>query len=322
MVTISEKLKALDAAVAVLENAYAGCYLCPRRCGINRARARKGHCAGPDHAVLYTSFLHRGEEPCISGTAGSGTLFFSGCSLRCSYCQNYKFSQSMQGEAYTDEALAAKMLLLQKEWAANINLVTPTHFLPSILKALRIAYRQDLRLPVVYNTSGYELASILRLLRGIIDIYLVDIKYTDAFLAEALSTDIFYPSFAQGAFRQMYEQAHHFEFEKEMMRQGVILRHLVLPSAVENTLTLLRWLEENRFTDCFLSLMFQYRPYFKATEFPDMNRVVSKEEHARITDYFYTHCRHLAHGWIQELNTDDSLAGIHFEPKPESNGHV
>lgn len=312
MVTVFEKINALNVAVAALEREYARCNLCPRRCGVDRASGGKGYCSSPGHAVLYRSFLHRGEEPCISGSAGSGTLFFSGCSLRCLYCQNYAFSQTLKGESLTDEALAEKILLLQKDGAVNINLVTPTQYLPSILKALRIAYQRGLHIPIVYNTSGYELIPILRLLKGIVDIYLVDIKYTDAFLAEQLSADFFYPSFAQGAFRQMYEQAHIFDFEKDSMKQGIILRHLVLPSSMENTLTLLRWLEKNRFTDCFLSLMFQYRPYFKAERFPEINRAVSKEEYARITEYFYTHCRHVTRGWIQELNTDDSLAGINF----------
>lgn len=307
-----DKLKALEKALAVLEPHRENCALCPRRCGANRTEGGKGFCGTGDTAVVYASFLHRGEEPCISGTTGSGTIFFSGCSLKCVYCQNYTFSHFIRGEILSDEGLSEAMLKLQQEGAANINLVTPTHVILPILRALRIAYGNGLAIPVVYNTSGYELASVISLLAGIVDVYLADIKYSDPFLAQELSGDSLYPSFVQGAFRKMYEQAHQYEIENGLMKRGVVVRHLVLPGQIENTINLLKWMEDNKLKDCFLSIMFQYRPYFKAENFPRIARTVSREEYDRITGFFYSYCTSITHGWVQDLNTDDSLAGVNF----------
>jgi len=306
------KLAAIERALDALEPHRRSCALCPRRCGANRAGGGKGFCFTGDAAVVYASFLHRGEEPCISGATGSGTIFFSGCSLQCVYCQNYRFSHFIKGKALSDEELSESMLKLQEEGAANINLVTPTHVVLPILRALRIAYGKNLAIPVVYNTSGYELAPVIDLLAGIVDVYLTDIKYSDPFLAQELSGDALYPSFAQGALWKMYEQAHRYEMENGMMKRGVVVRHLVLPGQQENTINFLRWMEDNKLKECFLSLMFQYRPYFKAGDFPAIARTVSRKEYEAITAFFYSYCKSITHGWVQDLNTDDSLAGVHF----------
>lgn len=250
--------------------------------------------------IVYTSFLHHGEEPVISKEEGSGTIFFSGCNLKCVYCQNYKFSHTNEGRMLSGAELAKTMLNLQAQKAVNINLVTPTHFLPQILNALSIAQKDGLNIPIVYNTSGYEKKDIIEELDGIIDIYLTDIKYMNSETAKEYSNAPDYPQACRESVKEMYKQ----------IKETLIIRHLVLPNYIEESKQILSWIKENT-PKARVSLMFQYQPYFKASSCPKINRPVNRAEYAQIKAYI----EDLAlDGWVQDFNPREELAGPYFEP--------
>ena len=207
--------------------------------------------------VVYTAFLHHGEEPGISGQKGSGAIFFSGCSLRCAYCQNHRFSHAIEGTRVGPDDLARIMLRLQEKGAENINLVTPTHYLPWVMDGLARAFRQGLALPIVYNTSGYETVETVRLLGDAVDVYLADMRYVTPSPAERYSRAPDYPEVNQRALRLMYEQKSSLS-PGVMVKEGLVVRHLVLPGGVEETLKALTWISENT-PRALVSLMFQYR---------------------------------------------------------------
>ncbi len=196
---IEEKLPSLYRRLQI-------CHLCPRKCEVNRPAGETGYCGAGQEMVVYTAFLHHGEEPGISGEKGSGTVFFSGCNLRCVYCQNYRFSHTLEGTKVSSDDLARIMVRLQEKGAENINLVTPTHFLPWVMDGLARAFRQGLTLPIVYNTSGYETVQTVRLLGDAVDVYLADMRYITPSLAERYSQAPDYPEVNQKALRKMYEQ--------------------------------------------------------------------------------------------------------------------
>ena len=275
------------------------CDLCPRECGVNRLNNEKGYCGGGRDLVVYTAFLHQGEEPPISAGNGSGTIFFSGCSLRCVYCQNYKFSHSNQGKILTENGLAKLALKLQNQGAHNINLVTPTHFLPQILKGLELASSLGLKIPIVYNTSGYEKEEIISLLEGLVDIYLVDFKYIRPETAAKYSQASDYPKVCKSSIKEMYRQ-----------KKELIIRHLVLPGYIDESKEILTWIKEHT-PEAKLSLMFQYQPYFKAKDFLKISRRVNKDEYEQIKSFLGS--LDLG-GWQQELNCQEDLAGKYFLP--------
>ncbi|MBC7195447.1 MAG: radical SAM protein, partial [Caldisericia bacterium] len=241
------------------------CDICPRECKVNRILGKKGFC-GSDYKLKISSFhLHFGEERPISGSNGSGTIFFTNCSLKCSYCQNYTISQLEEGDEVEIEDLAKMMLILQERGAHNINFVTPTHYLPHILLALSIAIGNCFKIPIVYNTSGYEKVEILKYLDGIVDIYLPDAKYMDKFIAKKYSQAENYPEINEKALKEMVRQVPEIKINKMgIIERGVIVRHLILPNNVENSKKVLKMLYENFQNKILVSLMTQYYPCFKA----------------------------------------------------------
>lgn len=261
---------------------YEHCTLCPRRCGVDRTKGGRGFCGMPDKLYAARASAHYWEEPVISGSFGSGAIFFSGCTLRCAFCQNYTISDENFGRELTPQALRAAMERLIDEGVQNINLVTPTHFLPSILPALE----PKLPVPVVYNCGGYESVETLRRLEGKIDVYLPDFKYSDNALAKRLSAAPDYYETAAAAILEMYRQVGRPVIEDEQMTRGVLLRHLVLPGFVDNSLGVLDWIAENfRSGDILVSLMSQYVPMGKAKAMPPLDRRITETEYDAVLSY-------------------------------------
>ena len=269
-----------------MENYLEDCSVCPRNCHIDR-RFRKGRC-GVDGEGIYVSraALHFYEEPCISGRNGSGTVFFSGCSLHCVYCQNRAISDGVHGKHLTKEQLARVFLDLQAKGAHNINLVTPAHYTYQIREALILARKQGLSLPVVHNGSGYEKPETLKALEGLVDIYLTDFKYMDAELARDLSGAPDYPERAKEALAEMVRQQLACEFGPDgLMKRGVIVRNLLLPGHVSNSKAVVRYLWETYGNRIYLSLMNQYTPMGTFERFPYLNRKVTRREYERLISY-------------------------------------
>ena len=296
----------------VLYKRWQSCSLCPRNCQVNRLEGQTGYCGAGKDLVVYTAFLHHGEEPGISGQRGSGTIFFSGCNLKCAYCQNYRFSHSMEGTRVTSSELAKIMLSLQERGAENINLVTPTHFLPQVLEALAISFQNGLRLPLVYNTSGYETEETVAILGEIVDVYLADMRYVTPSLAERYSNAPDYPLVNQRALHKMYRQKQTI-WEGDLLKEGLVIRHLVLPSHLDETIKVLSWINENT-PKAVISLMFQYQPYFKADLYPEINRRVNEAEYEQIMKFLDGLG---LEGWVQDLSSREELAGVHFKPSLE-----
>ena len=262
--------------------------------------------------AVFTAFLHCGEEPAISGPGGSGTIFFSGCNLKCIYCQNYEFSQSMKGRKITPQDLSQMILGLQKDGADNINLVTPTHFLPQILETLSLALKKGLKIPIVYNTSGYEKKEIIEQLEGIIDIYLADLRYLSPDLAKKYSTAENYPETAKESIKEMYRQYPEPVWQDNMLKKGLIIRQLLLPGYLKESKNILNWIKKNT-PKALTSVLFQYRPYFKAKDFPEINRPINKLEYAEIKEF--VEGSGIKEGWLQDYNPREDLAGVHFKEK-------
>ncbi|MBO5573664.1 MAG: DNA-deoxyinosine glycosylase [Clostridium sp.] len=262
---------------------YRRCTLCPRQCGIDRFR-EKGFCELPPYPVLARAALHPWEEPVISGTRGSGTVFFSGCNLRCSFCQNYKISQENFGKAVSSGRLSEIFLELQEQGAHNINLVTAAPYLPSVLEALE-AVRGDLRIPVVYNSGGYETEEAVELLSPYVSVWLPDLKYRDPALAASLSRAGDYYDRAILAIRAMIRHAGPPVLEDGLLKRGVVIRHLVLPGHKEDSIALLHEIKKELPEGSFLiSLMSQYTPYRKSTEHPEINRRITTYEYNKVLD--------------------------------------
>ncbi len=253
----------------------------------------------PDTPVLSRAALHFWEEPSISGTKGSGTVFFSGCPLHCVYCQNSEISTLNKGRAVTSDQLADIFKRLEEKGAHNINLVTPTHFVHSIIEALDI-YKPNI--PVVYNSSGYENIDTLKRLRGYIDIYLMDFKYFDSEKARVYSNAPTYPEVCKAALLEVYSQQSECVFKDDIMQKGVIVRHLVLPRSTKDAINIFEWVRQNM-PDAFFSVMSQYIPLFKAKNMSDINRRITAREYNKVVNYIidsgFTNC------YIQELSSAD-----------------
>ena len=268
------------------ENGDAGCMLCPRECGTYRARGQRGYCGMPNQPVIARAALHYWEEPCISGKEGSGTVFFSGCTLRCVFCQNHEIAAGHTGKPVTEERLSEIFLKLQEQKANNINLVTAGHFLPAVVSALRMAKEQGLRIPVVYNTGGYEKPDMLKRLEGLVDIWLPDHKYRSCELAGTYSHAADYPVWADRALREMVRQAGSPVFDdRGMMTRGVIVRHLVLPGCVSDSKDVLEYLWDQFGRKIYVSIMSQYTPLPHVAAHPELNRRITEEEYEEVVDY-------------------------------------
>lgn len=255
---------------------YSHCTLCPRRCGVDRTAGQTGFCRMPGELRIARAMLHYGEEPPISGSFGTGAVFFSGCTLRCLFCQNQEISAGGKGKAVTSAELRSSFERLIDEGAQSIDLVTPTHFLPDILPALS----PKLPVPVVYNCGGYESVETLKQLEGLVDIYLPDMKYADNALAARLSGAPDYFEVAAAAIQEMHRQTGKPVMEDDAMQRGVLIRHLVLPGYLDNTLRVLDWISESFPRDgVMVSLMSQYVPMGRAKELPPLNRRLTQEEY-------------------------------------------
>lgn len=261
---------------------YTHCTLCPRRCGVDRTRGQLGFCKMPGQVHAARAGVHYWEEPVISGSFGSGAVFFSGCTLKCAFCQNYDISQENFGKPLTSTELRAAFERLIDEGVQNVNLVTPTHFLPDILPALE----PKLPVPVVYNCGGYESVETLRQLEGKIDVYLPDFKYSDNALAKKLSSAPDYFETASAAILEMYRQVGKPVLEDDEMKRGVLVRHLVLQGCVDNSLGVLDWVAEHfRSGDILFSLMSQYVPMGRAVEMPPFDRRITELEYDSVLSY-------------------------------------
>jgi len=267
----------VEAAYSIFEE----CQLCPRECGVDRFEGDRGFCQAPLKVMVHVAQPHFGEEISLVGHRGSGTIFFSNCNLRCVFCQNWPISMKGEGEEIEDEDLAQLMLFLQKIGCHNINLVTPTHVMPNILKATRIAYKKGLRIPLVYNTSGYERVEIIKLLDGIVDIYLPDIKYMDGTMAAKYSSDAFdYPEIATKAVYEMNRQVGVHEVDKRgVARRGLMIRHLVMPNRIAGTKKFVQWVAENLPKHTYVNIMSQYHVAYKAFEYPEIARGITVQEY-------------------------------------------
>ncbi len=288
------------------------CNLCPQRCNANRTQTQNkgGICGMPDIPMVARAALHFWEEPSISGTNGSGTIFFSGCSLHCVYCQNSDISVKNKGRAVTADQLADIFKKLENDGAHNINLVTPTHFVKSIIEAINI-YKPSI--PVVYNSSGYENVETLKSLQGYVDIYLMDFKYIDEQKTQLYSNAPNYANICKTALLEAYRQQGECKFKNNIMQKGVIVRHLLMPQATRDAIAIFNWVRQN-LPEAYFSVMSQYIPLYKANDMPIINRKITPREYDKVINYIidtgFKNC------YIQEL----SSANKNYIPKFDFTG--
>jgi len=263
------------------------CTACPRNCRVNRLEDKFAVCKTGRHAVVSSHFPHHGEEDCLRGWKGSGTIFFTGCNLRCVFCQNFDISWQVRGTPAPPRELAAMMLELQAQGCHNINLVTPEHVAPQIVQALPFAIEEGLRLPLVYNTSAYDSMESLALLDGLVDIYMPDFKYWDAEMARKYSRAPDYPEVARRAIKEMYRQVGNLVIEDNgLARRGLLIRHLVMPEEVAGTRAVMQWIADELSPETYVNLMAQYHPAGKVSrsEHAEINRPVTPAEYERALD--------------------------------------
>lgn len=285
-------------------NLLESCTICPHNCKVNRLEGKLGRCKCSKNVKIALSSLHFAEEPCISGKNGSGTIFFSNCNLKCIYCQNYKISHLGKGREITIEELAEEFLNQQKKGAHNINLVTPTMYVPQIIEAIKIAKMNGLNLPIIYNTNGYEKIETIKMLEGCIDVYLPDLKYYSDNLAKKYSGIENYFKYASSAIKEMINQVGLPKFNEDgMIIKGVIIRHLVLPNHLQNTKNILKWIKENLPQDTWISVMAQYFPEYKAKEDNLLNRKLKYKEYKEIEEYMYL--LNFENGYMQDLEENE-----------------
>ncbi|MBR3766796.1 MAG: radical SAM protein [Clostridia bacterium] len=288
------------------------CNLCPRKCNIDRSESA-GFCRVGNRLTLGRAGLHFWEEPCISGLGGSGTVFFSGCNMGCIFCQNMELSRGKVGKEVSVKRLREIFYELIEDGADNINLVTPSHFVPEIVKALSA---EKLPVPVVYNTSSYEEVQTLRMLEGLIDIYIPDLKYIDSSISKAFSGASDYAEKAIPAIKEMYRQVGEAVIDEDgMLLKGIIIRHLVLPGYLNNTYDVIDAVTENFSSGVLFSLMSQYTPPKKELKFPSLNRRLTSKEYEKAVDYMYL--SGIENGFLQELSSakeeytpDFDLSGV------------
>lgn len=296
--------KILEAAGKLMELG-SPCRLCPRECMVDRTSGEIGYCGGgslPSHAGVLPHF---GEEPPLVGTGGAGTIFFTHCNLRCVFCQNYQISRGECGECVSVEGLADEMLKLQFMGASNIEPVSPTHQMHVFLKALGIAAQKGLDLPIVYNSGGYDSLEVLRLLRGIVHVYMPDLKYADNRMAKKYSDCDNYVEVARAAVKEMYDQVGELDVDSDgRATKGVIIRHLMLPGDISGTAETMRWIRDNISSEVAISLMSQYSPMYEASRFPELNRRITASEYNRIVDLCWD--LGLENVFIQEIESQES----------------
>jgi putative pyruvate formate lyase activating enzyme len=296
----------------------ASCNICPRDCRVNRLNGELGYCHSGALPIVASYCAHRGEEPAISGTRGSGTIFFANCNLRCAFCQNYQISQDWRKQRTNEvsiERLAEIMLELQAQGCHNTNFVSPSHFAAQIVAALAIAVPKGLKIPLVYNTNAYDSLETLRELDGIIDIYLPDIKYASDAMAKRYSDADDYVSVSRSAIREMFRQTGELLLDdKEIARRGTIVRHLILPGDAAGSVDTLRWLAHEVSPEVTISLMSQYHPTHNAARFPEINRHITQAEYDAVLGAMEE--AGLANGWVQGMEAPEN-----YLPNFEKEGH-
>ncbi len=276
------------------------CRLCPRKCKARRKENKFGFCRLGESPKVSSYNLHFGEEPPISGYNGSGTIFFTGCNLGCVFCQNYPISHLHHGREVTVDELSSMMLYLQRKGAHNINLVTPTPQVHAIVKAIDIAAKKGLRIPIVYNCGGYESEEVLDLLDGIVDIYMPDMKYGNNESARKYSGAKDYVEIAKRAIKKMHDQVGDLTFNEDgTAKRGLLVRHLVLPNDLSGTEEVLKFIRYEISRNTYVSLMSQYFPAYRASEFPELSRRITREEFKRAEDTLIS--LGLTNGWIQKI---------------------
>ena len=277
------------------------CEICPHRCRVNRNEEKIGRCKSKNTVKIAKASVHNFEEPCISGKNGSGTVFFSNCNMNCIFCQNYEISQQGKGMEISIEELANIFLKQQEKKVENINLVTPTSYAIQIIKAIEIAKRRGLSIPIVYNTNGYENIETIKKLNGYVDIYLPDLKYAKNELGEKYSKVNNYFEIATEAIKEMYKQVGKAKLNKDgIMQKGLIIRHLILPGNIENSKEVLKWINDNMPKDVLVSLMAQYFPTYKAKEDKKINKRLKQSEYDEVENYLYS--LEIENGYIQDFD--------------------
>lgn len=288
-----------NARIDYFRKALSPCQLCPRECGADRKKNRSGVCQAGNRIKIASYNLHFGEEPPISGSRGSGTVFFSGCTLKCCFCQNYPISQFNTGGFYDIDQLAGIMLFLQKKGAHNINLVSPTPYVAHFVQGLYRACQNGLTIPIVYNTGGYERVEIVRNLDCLVDVYMPDFKYSDNSLARRLSGVGDYVVHARASLKQMFRQTGSLVLdERGIATGGLLIRHLILPGQLDNSREVLRILAEDGLTSAYLGLMSQYFPAHKASD-TDINRRITGEEYREVKKFALA--QGFTNGWFQDI---------------------
>ena len=302
-----------------LKKRLADCDICPRKCGVNRLGGEMGYCNSGALPIVSSYCDHHGEEPVLSGKKGSGTIFFANCNLRCVYCQNHQISQNwtvQKANEITCHQLAEHMLHLQNELGChNINMVSPSHFVPQIIEALLEAVPQGLNIPLVYNTNGYDSLETLKELDGVVDIYLPDFKYFDNKHAKGLSDAANYVEAARAAIREMYRQVGNLVIDDNGIAQrGLIVRHLILPERLSGSREVLKWLAEELSREVTISVMSQYNPMHHALEMPQLARSISQAEFDEVFNLVVE--LGMENGWVQQLEAAD-----YYVPDFERKGH-
>lgn len=313
---MKEKIKILKKILPKLISLLKSCTLCPRHCKVNRLKNKSGFCRSGLKPAVYSYSPHHGEEPPLSGTRGSGTIFFTHCNMACSYCQNYKFSQLSDEREITQDKLADMMIQLQKLNCHNINLVSPTHYVPQIAEALLTAFQKGLSIPIVYNTGGYDSPEVIKLLDGIIDVYMPDMRYSDDKIAKIYSNAPDYVKNNRNCVTEMQKQVGDLELDDSgIAEKGLIIRCLVLPNNISGTDKTLEFIEKNISKNAYISLMSQYYPAYKAQQFKEISRRITKEEYNKAVKKLKE--LGLDNGWVQEAPFDFDLrrfAGDRIKP--------
>jgi putative pyruvate formate lyase activating enzyme len=309
----------LERRACALEARLASCDICPRQCKVNRLQGETGFCHSGQLPIVSAICAHRGEEPAISGTNGSGTIFFGNCNMRCAYCQNYQISQNWRKQKSNEiycRTLAANMIHLQNDLKChNINFVSPSHFVPQMVRAIAEAVPMGLRIPIVYNTGGYDSVETLRELAGIVSIYLPDIRYGDDRTARRYSQAKAYVKYNRAAIKEMYRQVGDLVIDKNGLAQrGLIVRHLILPNRLAGSAESLAWLAQEVSPSVTVSIMSQYSPQHKAPGIPLLSRVISAAEYETVINLLSR--LGLENGWTQELESPDN-----YLPDFEREGH-
>ncbi|MCM8765910.1 MAG: radical SAM protein [Candidatus Omnitrophica bacterium] len=257
------------------------CQLCPRKCRVKRLKGERGFCGGGEKVTVSSYFPHFGEEACLVGKYGSGTIFFSHCNLKCVFCQNYEISHRGEGKEVSPQDLAEMMLYLQKLGCHNINLVTPTHFVPQIITALIIALEEGLKIPLVYNCGGYESEEVIDLLEGIMDIYMPDTKFSSSLISERFASAPDYFENLKIILKKMHQQVGDLVIENGIAQRGLLIRHLVMPNALAETKEIMEFIAQEVSSNSYINIMSQYRPCGEAYCFPEINRAITQEEFFR-----------------------------------------